>query len=142
MGTRGRKSKAEVAIRRVEAKVTVMERPEPPDGMPDEAKREWIEIVGAVPADHFARPIYPLLEAYCTHAAARRDIVRRIEDMDEDSTLGEYDRLLGMHDRESRAMASIAVRLGIASATHTKAEASGLKSGTGHPDPWDRSSIR
>ena len=137
MQRKGPKSKAELAIR---PQVSVMRRPEPPDCLTDAAKLEWIEIVGALPADHFARPIYPLLEAYCTHAASRRDIVLRMGDMDEDSTLGEYERLLVLHDRESRAMASIAVRLGIASATHTKAEASGLNAKAGL-DPGDRASF-
>jgi hypothetical protein len=84
---------------------------------------EWREVVGTFAADHFNRALHPVLEAYCQHAAARRTIGQLLKEAVEEKdgeapSAGYYDRLLVMHERESRALAALAVRLGIATATH------------------------
>jgi hypothetical protein len=60
-----------------------------------------------------------MLEAYCRHTVATRRIDQMLQNLeaDEGATRADYDRLLVMHERESRALASIAVRLGIACAS-------------------------
>jgi len=94
-------------------------RPDPPDHLSDEAAAEWRDVVNSLSADHFSRASHPLLEAYCRHAVATRVIDRLIQGLDEQesATRADYDRLLVMHEGESRALASIGVRLGIACAS-------------------------
>src|SRR5215831_11898551 len=101
MGKRGRKSAASLTIPAPKTDVLVIRRPEAPSYMSDALKREWEMVVRGVSADHFSCSIYPVLEAYCRHAVARRDIDQRIENLDAAATLGDYSRLLGMHERES-----------------------------------------
>jgi phage terminase small subunit len=119
MGSRGRKSGAELTLVARAEDVLGARRPDPPDHLSDEAAVEWREIVNSLPADHFSRATHPMLEAYCRHAVATRVIDRLIQELDEreGATLSDYDRLLVMHERESRALASIGVRLGIACAS-------------------------
>src|SRR5262245_46837718 len=123
MGARGRKSSAELTVAARAAQVLVVKRPEPPEWLSDEAAAEWREVVATFAADHFNRALHPVLEAYCQHAAARRTIglllKEAVEEKDgEVPSAGYYDKLLVMHERESRALAALSVRLGIATATH------------------------
>jgi hypothetical protein len=86
--------------------------------------------------------MHPVLEAYCTHAAALRDIQHRLRDIegDEKATVQLYNMLLDMHARESRMLAMQAVRLGLAYATR-EFKAFGGKKGAGEgPKPWDKQS--
>jgi phage terminase small subunit len=119
MGSRGRKSSAELTLAARAAEVLVARRPDPPDHLSDEGAAEWRDIVNSMPADHFSRATHPMLEAYCRHAVARRVIDQVIQGLDEQesATRADYNRLLVMHERESRALASIGVRLGIACAS-------------------------
>jgi phage terminase small subunit len=118
MGARGRRSNAELTLLQ-RAEEVVVRRPDPPDHLSDGARMEWREVVNSLPADHFSRGMHPLLEAYCRSAVAARVIDRLIQELDEreGATQADYDRLLVMHEREARALASLAVRLGIACAT-------------------------
>jgi len=99
--------------------VLVARRPDPPDHLSDEAAAEWRDVVNSLSADHFSRASHPLLEAYCRHAVAARRIDQMLQGLNEEegATRADYDRLLVMHERESRALASIGVRLGIACAS-------------------------
>src|SRR5262245_10457700 len=108
MGARGQKSSAELTLVARAEEVLAVQRPNPPVHLSDEAKREWRDIVNSLPADHFARATHPMLEAYCRHAVATRIIDRLIQGLDEQesATRADYDRLLVMHERESRALAS------------------------------------
>src|SRR5215471_6916272 len=118
MGARGRRSSAELTLLQRAEEVLVIQRPDPPDHLSDEAGMEWREVVNSLPADHFSRGMHPLLEAYCCSAVTARVIDRLIQGLDEreGAAQADYDRLLVMRERESRALASIAVRLEIACA--------------------------
>src|SRR5262245_29265218 len=120
MGTRGRKSSAELTVVARAAQVLVVKRPEPPECLSDEAAAEWREVVATFAADHFNRALFPVLEAYCDHAVARRKVAQIIRDLEEGDewTAGRYNTLRELHDRESRSLQALAVRLGIATATH------------------------
>jgi len=126
MGARGRKSSAELTV---VPSVLVIRRPEPPACLTDEAAAEWRAVVDTFAADHFNRGLQPVLEGYCEHAAARRKIGQMLKEAEEERddgdapTVASYDRLLLMHERESRALAALAVRLRIANATHVPASA-------------------
>lgn len=112
MSKPGRKSKTDLAL----ANVTVTERPAPVPGLSDEQKFEWVRIVNSCEADRFTPDLLPLLEAYCLHRVTLRrvrDLVAQAE-ADEEFSLPKYDRVLKMQEREGRALASLAVRLGFA----------------------------
>jgi len=66
---------------------------------------------------------------------AARVIDRLIQGLDEreGTTQADYDRLLVMHERESRALASLAVRLGIACASKIQRPISSPTS-----KPWEK----
>jgi phage terminase small subunit len=121
------------------ASVSVVKRPEPPPGLPDDAAEEWRAIVGAMSADYFVRPMHAVLEAYCVHAASLRDIHRRLANLGEndEATVQMYNMLLDMHARESRMLAMQAVRLGLAYATREFKAFGGKKASPG-PKPWDK----
>lgn len=89
--------------------------PTPPAFTKEEAA-EWNDIVVTYPADRFPRATWPMLEPYCTHTVQQRIIAAKIRDLlaDPDHSLRDYDLLLRMYDRETKAVASFGVRLGIA----------------------------
>jgi hypothetical protein len=113
MGSRGRKSGAELTLVARAEDVLVARRPDPPDHLSDEAAAEWRDVVNSLSADHFSRASHPLLEAYCRHAVAARRIDQMLQGLQEEgATRADYDRLLVMHERESRALASIGGEIG------------------------------
>lgn len=112
--------------------------PEAPVYLPEDVRAEWLLITTDYPADHFSVAQLPMLEAYCRHRIALRNIGQMIDDMiavaeavedgeaevdDEDApSLLRYDQLLKMQERETRCLASLAVRLGFAHTTKTGAD--------------------
>jgi phage terminase small subunit len=119
MGARGRKSSAELTLVRPAEEVLVVKRVDAPQSLSDEAKYEWREVVNSLPADHFSRSVQCLLEAYCCHAVEARKIDGWIQNVEEkEDFLRNYDRLLAMRERETRAAAMLSVRLGLSSATN------------------------
>ena len=65
-----------------------------------------------------------------------RDVINNLDEK-KDNYLVLYDKLLVMHERESRALASHAVRLGIACATRISKPAAFTAKGSA-PKPWDK----
>jgi hypothetical protein len=91
-------------------------------------------------ADYFQRPMYAVLETYCRHAMAAREIGQRMANLDKDdaATVSIYNQLLEMHARESRMLAMQSVRLGLAYATREFKAFGGKTKVTGGPKPWDK----
>jgi hypothetical protein len=91
-------------------------------------------------ADYFQRPMYGVLEAYCRHVAAAREIGQRMRDLGEnaEATVKDYNKLLEMHARESRMLAMQSVRLGLAYATREFKAFGGKTKASGGPKPWDK----
>jgi len=118
MGTRGRKSAAELAVIGSQG-VVQMTRPKPPEELTDEQAEEWRAIVNQQPAERFTAETHGMLAAYCRHVVALRRIGQMVSACEsaEEFDLKEYDRLLKMQERESRCIASLAVRLGFAYST-------------------------
>lgn len=119
MGTRGRKSKADLTV----VPPQTMERHPPAPGMTKEQKHEWLTLVNEYAAEQFPVGLLPLLEAYCRHRVALRHVGELIADIEDEKSLNipAYDKLLKMQERESRALASLGVRLGLA--RHTAKDA-------------------
>ena len=130
MGARGRKSAAELTTLRP---ADVPAWPDPPAHLSEEVQAEWRAVVTSLPPEYFSPPTFSMLEAYCCHAVMARRIAQRIQKLDKNAPLSEYGRLLSMHNRESRALASIAVRLGLAHST-----ARPLNGRHQGPRPWDK----
>lgn len=114
MGVRGRKSTAELAV----ATTRSIERPKPPAWMSKAEKAEWREIVKCKPPEWMTREKYPLLEAYCTHAVARRYYAARLTDLQlEEVSPKEVKEWSTMHDAQSKQINSLGIRLDIAQST-------------------------
>jgi hypothetical protein len=118
MGTRGRKSAADLSVISAGG-VSTTSRPKPPSELTTEQADEWRAIVNHLSADRFPREMHGLLSGYCRHIVALRHVGQLIDaaEQADELDIGEYDRLLKMQERESRCIASLAVRLGIAQTT-------------------------
>jgi hypothetical protein len=112
MGHRGRKTAAQkvVQLRALQE----MGLPEPPAHLGKAEQQEWIDIVETYPPDRFPRSTWPMLEGYCSHTIQMRRISGMIGQMTNETSIREYNTLLVMLDRETKAVASFGVRLGIA----------------------------
>jgi hypothetical protein len=91
----------------------LIERAPPPDHLTDEQARVWREVLDDLPADWFRGSNLPLLETYCRHIVAARRIAQLIE-LEEKSDAfdpANYDLLLRMQDRETRALATMGTKL-------------------------------
>lgn len=112
MEGRGRRSAASLAVIS-SGSVQAVRRPDAPAELTDEQAGEWAAIVAALPADWFPRETHAMLAAYCRHVVALRRIGALIEQAGagEAIDLDDYDKLLKMQERESRAMSSLATRM-------------------------------
>lgn len=133
MGARGPKSTADLTVVSSSGIVAVS-RPKPPAELTQEQSQEWLSVVNSHPADKFGRDVQPLLSAYCRHAVAARHIAQLITSTEGGAELDiqEYDRLLKMQERETRCLASVAVRLGIALTTTHERKKTGTRKA-----PWE-----
>ena len=136
MGARGPRSSAELAVVGTDQEIEVVKRPAPPEDLSRDQRVEWVQIVNDHPADRFPRETWPMLAAHCRHVDAQTKIGQLIDvalSGDEFDT-AEYDRLLKMQERETRCLASLAVRLGFAYSTaYEKRPAKGPK----RSKPWE-----
>ena len=115
MGVRGPKSAAALSVIQGTAAVERVARPNPPAHLSPERQQIWRDVVNAMPADWFRAETHHLLELYTGHIDAGRKLEQLIEQVAAEDPLDvdEYDRLLRMRERESRAASSLATRLRI-----------------------------
>lgn len=108
------------------AALTVVERPRCPHDLNDEEAEVWSSVVDRLPADWFPEETHPLLSQYCRHTIQSRRIAELIEkatsDIDPETkqptlSIKDYDRLLKMQERESRAIASLATKMRVSQQT-------------------------
>lgn len=118
MGSRGRKSSAELAVVS-SAGVVQTRRPSPPSELTDEQAEEWRAVVNVHAADWLTRDRHSMLVALCRHVVAQRHVAQLVDHnmAAEDYDVGLHDKLLKMQERESRCILSACVRLGIAQTT-------------------------
>jgi hypothetical protein len=114
MGIRGRKSTASLTVVSP-AGIESSRRPKPPEELNQEQATEWLAVVNRLPADWFPRETQPMLALYCRHIVSARRVAQLIEaaESGESLDLEQYDRLLKMQERESRAISSLATRMRI-----------------------------
>jgi hypothetical protein len=137
---RGRKSAASLATA-----APVVERPAPPDYLTQEQAEEWRAVVERMPADWFSRETHALLAQYARHVVNARQVARQIELLLADQVrmsgpfgVDAYDKLLRLHEREGRAMSSIATRLRLTQQARYTAKTAGTaaKDGKAGKKPW------
>jgi hypothetical protein len=139
MGTRGRKSAAELGVI-----PGIPQRPEPPDELTPQQAEEWREIVDRMPVDWFRREIHPLLCSYCRHVTNARHIAGLIEaahdlDIGDRKALMRFNRLLGMQERQSSALMGLATRMRLTNQSRYTASsaATAAKGGTTGKPLWE-----
>lgn len=121
MGTRGRKSAAEIAVLDLDNKNKGADatgddnKPAPPKELTKEEAAEWLAVVERLPADWFPRETWPLLTQYCRHVVASTHVAKLItaerRKPVKQRDIADLDRLLKMQEREGRAISSLATRM-------------------------------
>ena len=114
MGTRGRKSAAEIAVIGRNG-VAATHRPEPLPELTDEQCEVWRWIVAGYAADRFDRGAQPLLANFCRHVVASRRIAQLIEQAESAETFDveAWNDLLKAQERQSARMEGLATKLRI-----------------------------
>lgn len=98
------------------ASISAIVRPTAPRELSPEAAAEWCAVVEALPADWFNAGSVPLLTQYCRHVVTGRrvgQLIRALDLAEGRLDLAQYDKLLKMQERESRAISSLATRMRI-----------------------------
>lgn len=133
---RGRTSLAELEAPKITALGPVPRLP-PPHDLTDEEVEVWVAVVNDQPADHFTPSTGVMLAQLCRHVIASRRIAELIERAVGDSGLAiqDYDRLLHMQERESRAIASLSTKMRISQQSTTNHR--GNKKPTLAKKPWE-----
>lgn len=136
MATRGRRSSASLeAI--VVAPSALIERQRAPHDLTDEETEIWVAIVDCEPADKFSPATCPLLAQYCRHVVQARRIAELVEQAtgDPELSVNDYDRLLRMQDRESRAISALATKMRLSQQATTNHR--GNKKPISAKKPWE-----
>ncbi|MDQ7262250.1 hypothetical protein NM680_10640 [Paracoccus sp. PS-1] len=136
MKQRGRKPAADLATVATVQDLRRVERLMPPYGIGDEEAEVWLRIVEDQAADAFSGKDADVLAAYCRHVVRGNRIMQLIAQAEGGEALDtdEYDKLLKMHERESRAMSSLATRLRITKQATTNHR--GNDQGKKRKAPW------
>lgn len=135
MAPRGRKSSASLAVKMMEP-LQVIPRLRPPHDLNDEEVEVWSAVVENEAADWFAPSNVPLLTQYCRHVIQARRVGELIERATSDPALEiqDYNRLLTMQERESRAIASLATKMRVSQQATTNHR--GNKQSAPTKKPW------
>jgi hypothetical protein len=141
MGTRGRKSSEELSTRQLT--VLAERRPSPPADLTEAEALIWTDTIGTMPASWLSRAQVPLLSAYCRHVARASFLSEQANKFDAewlkiDGGVQRLDKLLGMAERETRALTACAraLRLTPQSQYSHRTAARMAAKGAG-PRPWD-----
>ncbi|MCE8052287.1 hypothetical protein HOP61_13330 [Halomonas daqingensis] len=141
MGARGPKSEADKTLSVVTT--TAFDRLQPPKGMAKAEKKIFQEIVNSVPPHWFNASHVPLMVQLVGHISASQKIAQHIAklDIDDISNLQIYDRLLKMHDRETRAITSLYTKMRLSQqSTYTPKAGATAKNSHGNSiskKPWE-----
>lgn len=128
MGTRGRKSAAELALL---GAVTTVQRPSAPLDLTEQETDVWVETVEAMPGDWFPRETWPLLRQWCRHTVTARRVAQLIdaECARDELDMGALDKLHQMQARETAALKALAASMRLSQqASYSARGAGGEKS--------------
>lgn len=139
MAERGRKSAASLSV----IAGSIDGRPSPPADLNKAQSEVWERTVANEAADVFkTAALQQLLKEYCRHVVSAKKLAAMIEATEQmpqmsPDDLADYDRLLKMRDRETKAIADKATKLRLTNqARYTpQAAATAAKKGT-ERKPW------
>src|SRR5688572_446653 len=109
----GRKSAAALSV----VVGSIDGRPQAPTDLTKDQREVWERTVANEAADTFrTTALQQLLKEYCRHVASAKKLASMIEAMEKlevmsDDNLDDYDKLLRMRDRETKALADKATKL-------------------------------
>jgi len=135
MAKTGRRSAASLGVAPV-APLETIKRPSPPAELTVEQAAEWRAVVSRMAPEWFPRETHGLLATFCRHVVAARRVARLIETCvaAEPINVDQFDQLLRLQERESRAISSLATRMRITQqATVHKSRQKPEQS----PSPWE-----
>lgn len=139
--TRGRRSAASLSV----VAGTIDGRPHPPSDLSEHQREVWQRTVAGEPIEQFrTAALQQLLKEYCRHVEASHILAAQIEGFDPewlsgDEGLKRYDRLLGMRDRETKAIADKATKLRLTNQSRytPQAAATAARNSSGAKKPWE-----
>lgn len=140
MGTRGRKSLAELATSPV---LIETKRPAPPPELNATEAAIWRAAVGTMPFGWIGPAQFPILAAYCRHTHRANDLAKLIEAFEfewlsEDGGLERFNKLLAMAERETRALTACARSMRITHQSQILPRGAGRRmAGSRGPMPWE-----
>lgn len=116
MKQRGRKSAAALAVPSAAEVLETHVRPDAPYELTDDEAAVWRGVIDRMPATWFGPETYPLLTQYCRHIVRSNRVAQLVQsaESDEKCALEDYDRLLKMQERESRAILTLATKMRLA----------------------------
>lgn len=93
--------------------VELRKRPAPPEwlNLSKEEVEIWEAVVDRMPVDWFPAETFPMLGQYCTHTITARRLAEKVARFPEHGTDRDYNRLLIMHERESRIIRTLATSM-------------------------------
>jgi hypothetical protein len=142
MGTRGRKSSAELATKPPLA-ILSERRPSPPADLTEAEGAVWSDTAGCMPAGWISKAQMPLLTAYCRHVVRASFLAEQIakfkpEWLKEPGGLERLDKFLQMADRETKALNACARSLRLTHQSQYTARTGARMAAKGaEPRPWD-----
>lgn len=124
------------------ARPAVDARLAPPAGLTEAQTAVWATLVNARPANWFTDDHIGMLSQYCRHKVTSDVIAQQIEQFDpawmaDDDGLKRYDKLLGMQERETRAMNALLRSMRITQQSLVRADKV-VKLDAPSKKPWDR----
>jgi len=140
MATRGRKSAASLSV----VVGSIDGRPSAPDDLTAFQRDVWERTVANEAADVFrTAALQQLLKEYCRHVASAAKLAAMIEAMEalpqmSPEDLGDYDKLLKLRDRETKALADKATKLRLTNQARYTPQAAATASKKAQTDlkPW------
>lgn len=139
MGERGRKSTAALSV---VAGTAIDGRPRAPSDLTEFQQEVWERIVGSEPADFIrSAASQQLLKEYCRHVESAHRVssmIALIEKPNAAVDLDEYEKLLRMRDRETKALADKATKLRLTNQSRYTPQAAGTaaKKAATERKPW------
>lgn len=137
MAARGRKSAASLSVvsNRIDG------RPEAPDDLTFFQKRVWEKTVENESASFFnTEALQQILKEYCRHVESADKLAKAVEMAEmpgSDVTLKDYDTLLKMRDRETKAIGDKATKLRLTNQSrYTPQAAATASKGSSGSKPW------
>lgn len=138
MGQRGRKSGASLSV----IAGSIDGRPRAPDDLTEYQQGVWDRIVGSESADFFrSAASQQLLKEYCRHVESAHRVSSMIGLYEKPGAavdLDEYEKLLRMRDRETKALADKATKLRLTNQSRYTPAAAGTaaKKAATERKPW------